>query len=631
MKVQHKILLLLIIAFTIIGSTLLGYQYIKSIQKRILLEANKNTRDKVIRTILEIKAESIKQPANDYSIWDDLIDYINKPNKKWEEANLSSILQSYNLSHVWIFNQKVEKVYALFDSSTFDTEIFLTDSIIKKAFGNNYSCHFFIGERDTLIEICGYTVVPSFDTKHQTNARGYFLTAKFWDKKYIQSLETAMDFEIEINNQPNSIELNCNNEVVCILKDFRDPFNRHILNISFISPNLFAKELSSTDTMFFVLTLFLIATFSGLFIAIRFWVNLPLVRIAKCLLHEDLSMLKNEGLKRDEFGEISKLIATFFHQKKHLEKEIENRKQIQKKNIQLLADTHILNRELQTSEEELKQNLQMVMVLNEELARQKKDITDSINYASRIQAALLPPIELINKLFDNYFIFNRPKNIISGDFYWIARKNNKIVIAVADCTGHGVPGGFMSILGMAYLTEVVNQSNKLISSEILENLRSRLIGTLHQTIEIGGANDGMDMALCILDKKTMNLEFSGAYNSLCLVKTSVPNIPDSNYHLIELKGDRMPVGIYRKLDRKFTVQTTPVEKGDMVYLFSDGFQDQIGGKNQEKFKNNSFKELLVYLADKPVEEQKNLIELSFDGFRGDNKQTDDVLVFGIRI
>lgn len=632
MRVQHKVFILLAITFAIFSGTILGYQYIKWRQKAILLQANLLTREKVIENMLAIKAESILQPANDYSIWDELIAYVKKPTREWEINNLSSILEAYNLSNIWIFNEKFEQVYTAYNPSVFDKEITLPDSIIQKAFGNNINCHFFITERDTLVEICGYTIVPSVDTKHQAKPQGYFLTAKFWDKEYIGKLETAIDFDIEMINRRGDDAQEINNETIKITKEFYDPFGNHLVNVSFTSPNLVAKELSSTDKVFLVLTILLVLTFLGILLAIRLWVSIPLLHIANCLNNQDEKWLKAEVEKKDEFGKISKLISQFFNQKKLLEEEIASRKAIQKKNLQLIANTHILNRDLQNSQEELKQNLEKLMSLNKELDRQKSEITDSINYASRIQAALLPPKSYISKLIPEYYLFYRPKNIISGDFYWVTYKNNKIVVVVADCTGHGVPGGFMSMLGMAYLTEVVNQSETLISADILESLRKRLISTLHQTGEIGSASDGMDMALCMIDIAEMKIEFSGAYSSLCLVRNAGNDeLYCQNPLFIELRGDRMPVGIYHKMDQRFNVKTIPVKKGDMIYLFTDGFQDQIGGKKQEKFKRDRFRELLQYVADKPLDEQKNLLEVTFDGYKGDCRQTDDVLVFGFRI
>ncbi|HKL07319.1 MAG TPA: tetratricopeptide repeat protein [Bacteroidales bacterium] len=263
-----------------------------------------------------------------------------------------------------------------------------------------------------------------------------------------------------------------------------------------------------------------------------------------------------------------------------------------------------------------------IRLANDKLSYQKKQITDSIEYASKIQTAILPPDDYITQLIPQHFIFYKPRDIVSGDFYWVTEKNNKIVVAVVDCTGHGVPGAFMSMLGTAFLNEIVNSDFDQKANSILNQLRNYIKKSLHQTGKDDETKDGMDISLCIIDKNKGTLQFAGAYNSLFLISNNKP---------LMIKGDRMPIGIYMKEKDTFTNHEIDIQPGDMFYLFTDGYIDQFGGDNRRKFRIAPFRELLFSVHLKPVEEQKKILEASFNAWKGQLEQIDDVLVFGFRI
>lgn len=259
---------------------------------------------------------------------------------------------------------------------------------------------------------------------------------------------------------------------------------------------------------------------------------------------------------------------------------------------------------------------------NKLLAYQKRQITDSIEYASRIQTAILPPVDYIASVIPDHFILYKPRDIVSGDFYWITHKDGKIVVAVVDCTGHGVPGAFMSMLGFAFLNEIVNKETSLRANQILNQLRNYVKASLHQTGKEDEAKDGMDIALCIIDPDKQKLQYSGAYNPLYLLRSD---------DFISLKADRMPIGIHIIEKESFTNHEIDIQKGDIIYIFTDGYIDQFGGPNSSKFKMAPFKEMLVSVKDKPMTEQKELLEKEFYRWKGSREQIDDVLIMGIKI
>lgn len=259
---------------------------------------------------------------------------------------------------------------------------------------------------------------------------------------------------------------------------------------------------------------------------------------------------------------------------------------------------------------------------NEEIEKQKEEITDSIRYAKRIQTAILPSNDWVNENLPEHFILFRPRDIVSGDYYWMNKIGDKVIIAAADCTGHGVPGAFMSMLGVSFLNEIVNKNNTIKPSLILNQLRSQVKKTLDQTGKEGEAKDGMDIAICVIDFKTMKLEYSGAYNPLYLFR---------NGELLETKADKMPIGIYIREKDSFTNHEINLETGDTFYIFSDGFADQFGGPKGGKFKSRPFKALLGNIQPKSMIEQWEILESTFDDWRGDIDQIDDVIILGVRV
>ena len=250
-----------------------------------------------------------------------------------------------------------------------------------------------------------------------------------------------------------------------------------------------------------------------------------------------------------------------------------------------------------------------------------REITASINYASRIQRAMLPDPSEIKGLSDRLFILYLPKDIVSGDFYWFTKAENKLIIAAGDCTGHGVPGALMSMLGISFLEEIVNNREITDTAEILNELRKEIQRALRQKGIREEAKDGMDISLCAIDRKANSIQYSGAYNNLYLIREN---------ELIEYRADRMPIGIFDLSENSFTSQVFMVEPGDLLYMFSDGYADQFGGPNNKKLKSPALKELFLRIQNLPLKEQKKKLEKEFLSWKGTNQQTDDVLIMGYR-
>ena len=268
-----------------------------------------------------------------------------------------------------------------------------------------------------------------------------------------------------------------------------------------------------------------------------------------------------------------------------------------------------------------KLNEKRLIESNKLLLDKNKDVTDSIYYAQRIQQSILQTPELLKKYFSESFLLYKPKDIVSGDYYWFYEDDIYKYIAVVDCTGHGVPGAMMSMVANSMFKEVFINRKISNPSEILKALDEELEKTINKNQD-ATFNDGMDVSLIRIDKSTSELVFAGAFRSVLIV---------SKNEITELKGSRYPIGFYSGIEKKFDSVVYKLKKGDSIYLFTDGFIDQFGGEKNKKLNKLNFRELLNTINDMKMDEQEAFLEYSFNNWKQDLDQTDDVLVVGIRI
>jgi serine phosphatase RsbU (regulator of sigma subunit)/tetratricopeptide (TPR) repeat protein len=277
---------------------------------------------------------------------------------------------------------------------------------------------------------------------------------------------------------------------------------------------------------------------------------------------------------------------------------------------------------------------------NEKINAQKQQITDSIAYAQRIQSAILPSEEVMDALLPEHFVLYRPKDIVSGDFYWIKEVQDHLVIVGADCTGHGVPGAFMSVLGITMLNELIGDKCFDAPGAILDRLREKVKQMLVQQGNGDEQKDGMDLAIAIFNRNNRELHFSGANNPLYIIRKKsqatqkdlepFASMDNGEYRLFELKGDKQPIGTHWE-ENPFRTTSVHLKEHDSFYMFSDGYIDQFGGEQRKKYKSANFKKLLLSVQSKEMEAQREVLEQEFDRWRGPFEQIDDISVLGVRI
>jgi serine phosphatase RsbU (regulator of sigma subunit)/HAMP domain-containing protein len=288
----------------------------------------------------------------------------------------------------------------------------------------------------------------------------------------------------------------------------------------------------------------------------------------------------------------------------------------------LAVNEKSLERKVTERTEEVVRQKEEIEAKSQELETVYKQVTDSIHYAKRIQEAILPPDSYIQHNLPNSFVLYKPKDIVSGDFYWMAKKDSLVYFAAVDCTGHGVPGAFMSLVGYNILKDIIDNKDILKPGEIMDSLRDSVISTLHANKSGEERKDGMDMTLCCINYETLELQYSAAYNPLYLVRDNALKI---------YSADKFPIGSFIGEKKNFNNVNIQLQKNDQLFIFSDGYADQFGGPEGKKFMAGNFRELLLKVSSETPENQKNKLLSTLKNWQGDHEQVDDVLVIGVKI
>lgn len=339
-------------------------------------------------------------------------------------------------------------------------------------------------------------------------------------------------------------------------------------------------------------------------------------------LLKNQTKLKNEILNIEKINKINALEKklALFEKEKEIEKEKENTQKAKAQNLMMLYGIFgiglftMLLVLLFFRTNKLKNQIQLKSNIIEE---KQKEIVDSINYAKRIQSTLLVDINLLSPTFNDCFVFFKPKDIVSGDFYWVTEHNNKFYLAVCDSTGHGVPGAFMSLLNVGFLNDAIKEKNIQQPNQILDYVRSRLIDSVGRD----GQKDGMDGILICLDKQTNQITYAAANNEPVLV---------SKNQLVKLSKDKMPIGDGEKKE-PFALHTLSANVGDVLYLYTDGYADQFGGPKGKKYKYKALNDLLLEIHSKSLADQSSILDHVFEEWKGSLEQVDDVLIFGLKL
>lgn len=401
-----------------------------------------------------------------------------------------------------------------------------------------------------------------------------------------------------------------------------------IINVALVRSKIFLNRLFAIGSLilfvsFIYMALGVLIGLPDWFLVIRLAIVAQLITFAYLLIYK-MRISEKQRLESQE-----KLVVQLQ----------ENEKLQNKVNRELEQKVTERTQEIVQQKEEIETQRDDLARQRDLVSEQKQEITDSITYARRIQTAILPGEDELKELLPEHFVLFKPRDIVSGDFYWIKKIKNFTVVVAADCTGHGVPGAFMSMLGVSMLNEIVGRSRLDSAGEFLDRLRQKVKTTLSQEGKELEQKDGMDMGLAILDHESNEMQYAGAFNPIYIIRKSgdamdkeladLKSMEENGQMLYEVKGDRQPISIYVH-ENSFKTHRIKLQPDDTLYMFSDGYPDQIGGPLDKKFMIKKFKKLLLGIQNQSLSEQREILDSTLEEWKKEVKQVDDILVFGIR-
>jgi serine phosphatase RsbU (regulator of sigma subunit) len=597
---------------------------IEKVQKQELIHS--------VEAILETSNDSYEKIAYDYSVFSWMIDFIEHPDKADGEMTISHP-QNIGVSFVRIYNLHHKLVYS--DQAPAWKDTFLIPAGVFDSLYVKRKCSFFIRTITGLVQVVGSTVHSSEDVDRTTLPKGFVLFGKYWDHSYIKDLERIANAKITLVTN-SVIPVDSLNQAECLqLSNYK---GEPIGFIRAFKANPFLENLDHLNlylNFFFIVFCFVLFVIS--YFTYKKLVVGPLVKVQAALNKEVADPIQELLRNKGGFGEVARLISWSFNQRDELKQKIEElnnaqqsmsslnaelllqKQEIEEQNLKL----HFLNDEMQSQNEE-------IVAIAEGLHVANKEITDSISYASFIQNAVLAPSHELSRIFTEHFIFYMPKSIVSGDFYWFKEmRNGDRILAVADCTGHGLSGSLLSMLGISFLNQIVAQleHQAYSAASILDSLKHLFIQSLHQKSDIDYVQDGMHIALCVFDKEGRTMQYATAFHSIFVVRK---NMETGTPELIEYKGNRIPVGIYIT-DEEFINYQVEIQKDDVVYMYSDGIIDQFGGPNNKKYMTGRFKQFLLSISQLPITGQRSILINEFEKWKGNGEQTDDIIVVGVKV
>lgn len=557
----------------------------------------------------------------------DEISSVNTPSVKVLQELKFSILETKLFLETWLKEPKEheDKERLL----TFRTKEY---PIVKKRL-NELSLHWIEGQRDTLLEL--------FDQIDMLFEQQDFDIVESLDDfdKYNNS-----DYGFEILNARSSLEEG--GDIYILTKEVMNELSRLIATQKSITNKANEDMFTSFDSLQFVVkNLGVALIIMGILIALITTKNIvnPIRSLKVIAVKLGRGVFPDLDMKvgNDEIGEMTSAMNNVVEGLKRTKdfaqevgsgnfdteyKPLSSKDSLGKALLKMRDDLAENERFL---EEKVRQRTAEVVKQAEEIDEQKEQIeeyfvqvTDSIKYAQKIQEAILPPETYVRKLLPDSFILYRPKDIVSGDFYWLGEAEDRVFFAAVDCTGHGVPGAFMSIVGYNQLKQAIITTGGSSPAEILDHLNVGVSETLHQQDENSTSKDGMDIAICSLNYKTLELEYAGAFNPLYLLRDG---------EIIQTKGDKFPIGSFMGKPQNFTNHKVQLVQGDQVYIFSDGYADQFGGPRGKKFMYKKFRDLLVANKNKDLSVQKEILTDALFDWMQDEEQVDDILVIGVKV
>jgi serine phosphatase RsbU (regulator of sigma subunit) len=578
-------------------------------QHKDMVELARKERTEMADRIWKAKAENYQNAVRDNSAWDDLVDFtenhdIQQPDSAWLEDNFGYMIDSYKAAMVAIFDNNGNRIYSKIAEDYEDFDFFTLDFVMfSKKFRETGLTNFYMYKSDKLMEFFGASITTSADNEHLLPPKGFLLLCRDINQAVIDDYRVSVGAK-DANYSQEMPSQDDDDDDILIFKNLDNYADHCEVYIYSVFENSIEKFFEEMKPVFGIFAALCVLAMISLILFMRRSMTIPLGKISESLTSSDPTIINDLTKKKNEFGQIAQMLQEFY---------------MQQEEVKIQNETLVLqSEEIRSINEDLSSQ-------KDQLAEVNLQLTDSIKYAGRIQRSAVTQIENITALFPDSMVIYLPRNIVSGDWYYVAQYRDKKIVIEADCTGHGVPGSLLSMLGISAVKDILNSmainDEEILPEMVLNRMRTTIKTTLiKQTDDTMSMSDGMDMSIGIIEPDHSKMRFAGANQSLFIMRQD---------EIIKLKGNRMPIGNYVK-ENDFQGEDFALQKGDALFFMSDGIKDQISS-DMEKFKWMRLEAFLIENSALPMPMLgKKLVQTIMD-WKGDMEQVDDMTMIGIRL
>ncbi|MCR5454620.1 MAG: SpoIIE family protein phosphatase [Bacteroidales bacterium] len=578
-------------------------------QHKDMEKALREERADMADRIWKANEENFQNAVRDNSAWDDLADFVEHRNvadldSAWLEDNFGYMLDAYTASMVAIFDANGKNLYTKIADGYEDYNFFSLDFVIvSNKFKETGLACFYMYKDNKLIEYFGASITTSADNDHVLPSKGFLILCRHINDKVMETYREsigALLSNITVKDVPADTE----DETIMIAKTLYNYKNSQEVYMYSVFENTVEKFFDKTKPVFGFFAVLCVVAMINLIVFMRDMMTKPLSKISESLILSDPTIINDLTKKKNEFGQIAQMLQEFFMQQEEVK--------IQNETLMLQSE------EIRSINEDLNQQ-------KNRLAEVNSQITDSISYAGRIQLSAVTPEETVRRIFPDSMVIYQPRDIVSGDWYYAAIHREKKVIVEADCTGHGVPGSLLSMLGISALKDIINtmeiNGENIIPEEVLNRMRATIKSTLiGQSGDSMSMSDGMDMSIGVFEPDNSMVRFAGANQSLYIMRGD---------EITKLKGNRMPIGEYVK-EYDFKGEDFYLKKDDAIFFMSDGIKDQIA-PSMERFKWMRLEAFFIENSQMNMIKLREKLIQTISDWKGDMEQVDDMTLIGIRV
>lgn len=640
--VQSGILRVALLGAIIMIIALILYYMFQYRQLNAVREYSKKDKELLIDRILDVTYRQYTNIVHDNSAWDECYQAMVDGNDKWLNDNIGYMLDGYSSADVAMFdtlgNIKYENRARGMENINFYP---FASPNMGNIFSEELFPHFYAQFEGKIFVYFGTCLVSAAQINSRNEKpRGYMFMVKEIAEEDVRLMSRAlggMKMTLAQNDESYADTVKALAPMAVTNREMLDYTKKHVAYMCFAYEDMLSKQLNQFVPIFLIISFLCLGIFFAIMLYVKVKVTKPLSQIDESFKSEKTDSIIPLKAETNEFGVISHMMEDFFKQKdnlKLLNAELATQKEemlvqneaLQQQKEEILVqneNVHMLNEQLRSINEDLAAQKVLLEISNHEITSANNQLTAGINYASRLQNAMIQAVAPNYKIFRNYFAIFHPKDIVGGDFYFAKKVNNQIIAAMGDCTGHGVPGAILASMGLSFMNELINdqKGHEIMPNEILDKLRAKFTSAFGLDQDGMLRSDGMDIALLIYNENTNLGYFSGAQRPMVLVRDN---------EVLTIKGDPIPIGHFI-LNKSFTNITVQLQKNDKIYLYSDGCTDQNGGANNRKIMAKRFKDKLLEYSSLPFEQQKIALEKFIFDWKGDKPQTDDITLLAFEI